>query len=142
MKRLIALLLCAAVLLPVAAMSDQCYYGVLNVLENEEILGQPSFTTQLENGTQACILLFDFSSNSITLVGETNWKKPFMVAWAELSRIEMYKLLKYFTGNYTTFDDLSKNQFMIGVQTRVDGDVLVLSNAEEVQHYYELLNKE
>ena len=140
MKKLVALLLCLSILVPMAALADDVFYVILSTLGDEEILGDPAIFTKLDaESSKTCILSIDLSSSQIMLFGDDTEGVTYGAMWQEVETTKMYAILAYYTGHYKEMDDLDPNDFVIGLKLDAEEDMMYITDAEDAQMIYEIL---
>ncbi len=131
MKRMISLLLCLALLLPMTALADAAFYRVFGALYDESVLGEPTFFSPLEESSAACILMFNFADGTVSLIGDDEEGKTYGMTWEKVDSMNMFALLTLFCEKYQELDDLDPLNLAIGIRLSEDEEPMFVTNAAD-----------
>lgn len=141
MKRIAALLLCLAILVPAAALGDDAFFQLFGALYSEDVLGEPSFTTKLDSSSKACILFIDFSKSTVSLIGDSDDENTYGMTWDNVDATKLYAILAVFTDpeRFKSLSDADANDFTVGITLNEGDDPVFITNVDDAKTLNDML---
>ena len=134
MKKLVALLLCLSILVPMAAMADETFKLLFAVLSDDDILGKPTFAGELDSeGSKTCLLTVDLSTSTVMLFADNSNGKVDAALWNDVDPTNLLAILAYYAENFKETDDMDPDAFVIGIKLEENSETLFITNEKEAK---------
>lgn len=143
MKKFTALLLCVAMLMVGIVAQAETGYEFIKYFLNDEEGGNLGYSSSIEltktNTSKLVVVIFDFSDNSVYLLGDNSAGKYEATIWNP-EQFDFLNALTILCGGWNTINDLVESGYTLGIRIDFEeGDPTVIMTEEEATAMYKII---
>lgn len=143
MKKFVAVLLCVAMLMAGVVAQAEKGYEFIKYFLNDEEGGNLGYSSSMEltktNTNKLVVVIFDFSDNSVYLLGDNSAGKYEGTVWNP-EQFDFLNALTILCGGWKTINDLVESDYTLGIRIDfAEGDPIVIMTEEEADEMHKII---